>query len=212
MTHLPPAHADVHPSKRTHDAAELSPREWIQLHSDISAFIRRRIRDAADAEDVVQACVVRLYQSLLSLRSREQLRAWAYRSARHAVIDHYRTRARHCQEVFDEERMDVPAMPSDTSAAATLASCIPPSLLRLSVADRDTLARVDFGAQSQVAAAVALGVSVSGMKSRVQRARRRLKAVIEECCTVTLDRRGGIADIAPRAGACSCQPACGCAS
>jgi RNA polymerase sigma-70 factor, ECF subfamily len=36
-------------------------------------------------------------------------------------------------------------------------------------------------------------VSLSGMKSRVQRGRRELRAVLEACCRIDLDRRGGIA-------------------
>jgi len=45
---------------------------------------------------------------------------------------------------------------------------------------------------TQADAARHLGLSVSGMKSRVQRARHRLKATFEECCRIDVDRRGRI--------------------
>jgi hypothetical protein len=44
---------------------------------------------------------------------------------------------------------------------------------------------------------------LSGMKSRVQRARRQLKALMTECCHITIDRRGTPTDVQPR-GACAC--------
>ena len=47
---------------------------------------------------------------------------------------------------------------------------------------------------AQHEAAARLGLSVSGMKSRVQRGRRRLREMLEACCVVTLDRRRGVAD------------------
>jgi RNA polymerase sigma-70 factor (ECF subfamily) len=36
------------------------------------------------------------------------------------------------------------------------------------------------------------------MKSRVQRGRRQLKAVLEACCRIDLDNRGGIVAYQPR--------------
>ncbi len=38
------------------------------------------------------------------------------------------------------------------------------------------------------------GLSVSGMKSRVQRGRRQLRDMLDACCVIALDRRRGVAD------------------
>jgi RNA polymerase sigma-70 factor (ECF subfamily) len=46
---------------------------------------------------------------------------------------------------------------------------------------------------------------VSGMKSRVQRARRQLKDLLEQCCSVGLDRTGAVTSYRPTG-----QAACGC--
>jgi hypothetical protein len=47
----------------------------------------------------------------------------------------------------------------------------------------------DLEGVTQAEAARRAGVSVSGMKSRVQRARQQLRTIVEECCRVDLDRR-----------------------
>lgn len=57
---------------------------------------------------------------------------------------------------------------------------------------------------TQTAAAGKLGLSVSGMKSRVQRARQHLRTALDDCCRVALDRRGGVIDYEPRGGNCGC--------
>ena len=47
-------------------------------------------------------------------------------------------------------------------------------------------------------AAEMLGVSVSGMKSRVQRGRERIRRMFEECCEISVDCRGHVTDCTPR--------------
>jgi RNA polymerase sigma-70 factor (ECF subfamily) len=52
---------------------------------------------------------------------------------------------------------------------------------------------------SQKDAATMLGISVSGMKSRVQRGRQQLREALEECCSIALDVRGRVLSCEPRA-------------
>jgi predicted DNA-binding protein (UPF0251 family) len=54
---------------------------------------------------------------------------------------------------------------------------------------------------TQRAAAERAGISLTAMKARVQRARRRLKAALLECCQFALDARGGVIGCASRARA-----------
>ena len=42
------------------------------------------------------------------------------------------------------------------------------------------------------------GVSLSGAKSRIQRGRQNLEALIRSCCDIQLDRRGNIVDYTPK--------------
>ena len=60
----------------------------------------------------------------------------------------------------------------------------------------------EFEGLTQARAAAHLGLSTSGMKSRVQRARAQLKELLIACCQVDLDRRGDITSYTPRSGAC----------
>jgi RNA polymerase sigma-70 factor (ECF subfamily) len=55
-------------------------------------------------------------------------------------------------------------------------------------------------------------MSVSGVKSRVQRGREQLRKMVTDCCQIALDVRGAVIGCEPRAGGdgqsdCSCQPA-----
>jgi RNA polymerase sigma-70 factor, ECF subfamily len=83
-------------------------------------------------------------------------------------------------------------------------------LQELPPAARDALTRVDVEGETHQQAAAQLGLSVSGMKSRVQRARLQLKDLLQQCCSVGLDRTGAVASYRPTGPACGCgaTPSC----
>jgi len=58
-------------------------------------------------------------------------------------------------------------------------------------------------------AADQLGITVPGMKSRGQRARRQLRDLLTSCCQIELDTAGAIADYRPADSGddCGCSPA-----
>ncbi len=59
---------------------------------------------------------------------------------------------------------------------------------------RKAVILVELEGYTQVAAAPALGLSVSGTKSRVQRGRRELRHLLTGCCVVGTDHAGAIID------------------
>jgi RNA polymerase sigma-70 factor (ECF subfamily) len=179
---------------------------WTDTLDRLQNFVAARVDDGEVAADITHDVIVRSIASG-ALERVDNPAAWLYRSARNAVIDHYRTRRSHTSL----DGLDAWPAPDvdDTSNDATreLSRCLQPMLDQLSSAARDALVRVDVDGQTQLRAARQLGLSRSGMKSRVQRARRDLKNLLEQCCTVDIDRRGGIADYHPTASGCGCNAA-----
>jgi RNA polymerase sigma-70 factor (ECF subfamily) len=102
-----------------------------------------------------------------------------------------------------------PDTSGDLPNAATreLAQCLLPLLNDLPPAARDALTRVDLDGQTHQQAADQLGISLSGMKSRVQRARRQLRDLLTGCCQVYLDPAGAVSDYRPGGDGCGCSPA-----
>ena len=72
---------------------------------------------------------------------------------------------------------------------------------------REAILLTEYQGATQIAAAATTGLSVSGMKARVQRARRQLKRSLTDCCAVELDRRGAVISTHPQgAGRSGCGP------
>jgi RNA polymerase sigma-70 factor (ECF subfamily) len=69
---------------------------------------------------------------------------------------------------------------------------------------RSAVTLVDLDNRTHHAAAEVTGISTSGMKSRVQRGRKRLAALLQDCCAIETSATGSITDFTPHSGPCSC--------
>lgn len=186
---------------------------WQELDRDLRTFIARRVRNHADVDDLVQRVLLRIVQGLSTLRDTERLHAWVYRTARNVVVDYYRSKGSRREVTTTDAASAIaePPLPAasfdddDEAALRELAGCLAPMLRQLPPAHQEAIRLVDLEGATQRHAAEHAGVSLSGMKSRVQRGRQQLRDVLEACCRIDLDRRGGITAFAARhAGACTC--------
>ena len=178
---------------------------WADTLGRVRAFVAARVGDAELAADITNDVVVRSIASG-ALDRVDNPAAWLYRSARNAVIDHYRTR--HVHDRLDDTDAWPDPGPTDNQpneATRELARCLRPLLNELPPTARDALTRVDIHGQTHHQAADELGISVSGMKSRVQRARRQLRDLLTKCCVVELDPAGAVSDYHPPGEGCGCH-------
>jgi RNA polymerase sigma-70 factor, ECF subfamily len=179
---------------------------WDQTFERLRSFVAARVRDDEVAADIAQDVLVRSIAAG-ALQRVDNPTAWLYRSARNAVIDHYRTRHAHDPlDIVGELRPEpepVDDRPND--ATRDLARCLQPLVAQLPDIYREALDRVDLAGETHHDAAAQVGISTSGMKSRVQRARRQLKGLLTDCCAVQVDRLGTIASYEPSAGDCGCS-------
>jgi RNA polymerase sigma-70 factor, ECF subfamily len=70
---------------------------------------------------------------------------------------------------------------------------------------REALILTEYEGLTQRELAERLGLSLSGAKSRVQRAREKLKAMLLDCCHFEFDRLGKIIDYQPNCTCCTNQ-------
>lgn len=193
----------------TDSAAALQPTEqmWREMLPQLRRFVRRRIADPDRADDLVAEILLRIHQNVASLDDRELLPNWVFRIARNAVIDEYRRAGRSREQLtptFRDHLIEPFTDQDEPTAVRELSACLRPLLKGLSADQREALEMVDLAGMTQAAAAQQAGVSLSGMKSRVQRGRRRLAELLGQCCALTLDGRGVPIDYEP-------APGCGCA-
>jgi len=177
---------------------------WIELADKLRGFIRRRVSNNAEAEDILQDVFLKIVRRAEDLPEPSKLQGWIFVIARNAIIDHYRTR----KETFAAPE----TLAAETDTAPEEAEGLNVSLRRMigSLPEpyREAILLTAIEGMPQVALAKRLGLSVSGAKSRVQRGRQMLKKMLLDCCQFEFDRRGGINECRPRGNDCpECGPA-----
>lgn len=179
---------------------------WAAFGDRLRAFIGKRVKDENDVQDVLQDVFAKIHAGLGSLREGEKLEAWLFQVARHALLDHFRRRSgkRRAAGLPKELSEEIPA----ADVSAEVASCLEPMMSLIPEADREALRLTDVEGVSQKDLAERLGLSLTGARSRVQRARARLKDAVLECCHIEMDRRGNAIDYT-RKKKDGCGP-CGC--
>jgi RNA polymerase sigma-70 factor (ECF subfamily) len=115
-------------------------------------------------------------------------------------------------EVYQSSSTMTTASEDSGQLRTELAGCLRPMIERLFGEYRQAVILIDLEGLTQQEAAAQLGLSLSGMKSRIQRGRRQLKGMLEACCTIELDQRRGVADYDVRNqqnNSCRDRPDCG---
>jgi RNA polymerase sigma-70 factor, ECF subfamily len=172
---------------------------WQNLEAKLRPFVARRVRAEVDVDDIVQDVFLRMQRGLGALRDEERFGPWVYRVARSAVVDHQRRAAKHLV-VDPDEAADVAADIEDDDGAVEreLASYLAPFVAMLPSPYREALTLTELEGLTQKQAAEMLAISLSGMKSRVQRGRQQLRRALEDCCHIALDVRGRVVSCEPR--------------
>lgn len=183
---------------------------WAEFAAPIRAFVGRRVPPGVDPEDVLQEIFLRVLRHLPTVAMVERADSWIFRIARTALIDAQRAQRRRDGRASGVDP-DALAQPDDSAAEPTamreLAPCLTPFVERLDEPYRSALEMTGVQGFTQQEAARMAGISVSGMKSRVQRARTKLRSMMLRCCEVELDTRGIVIDYVVRdTTVCGAEP------
>jgi RNA polymerase sigma-70 factor, ECF subfamily len=175
---------------------------WENFHEPLEKFIARRVANPHDAEDLLQEVFVKISLKLDTLMDQEKIHAWIYQIARNVIIDYYRSGKTFAELPEDlaegEDGVLGPSAEGEGQAGAggnanaEMAGCLTTMVQQLPEKYREAILLTEFENLTQKALAERLGLSVSGAKSRVQRARKLLKDMMLDCCRLEFDRCGNI--------------------
>lgn len=171
---------------------------WNEFGSGLFGFIKGRVNNHENAEDIFQDVFIKIHQKTGQLKEEDKLSSWVYQITRNAIIDFYRKNKLPVSDALvedidpeDEENLNPQFM-----------NCMRPLVNELSPKYRDALNKTVFGAMSQKDYAKELGLSYTAAKSRVQRAKKKLKELFTDCCNIVTDSYGNI--ISSRLKECTC--------
>ncbi len=174
---------------------------WDESRKRLRSFIAKRVRNDADADDILQDVFVKIHQRIGELRDPDKIYPWVFQTTRNAISDHYRDN-RVDLSVLDEGAEDFAFEPDDASVEEQVLSWLEPMIRELPGKYRDALMLADIKGLTQKEVSEKLGISVSGAKSRVQRGREKLKDILLNCCMLEFGRSGKIVEYRQQTDEC----------
>lgn len=168
-------------------------RAWRDHEAELLGYLRRRLPEPHTAEDLLQDIFVKALGQGKRFCSLENARAWLFRVTRNALADHLRLAREQVElpeDLIEETELSAPI--------ESLADCLPRALSELSADDREAITLCDLEGLTQEEFARHKGLTLPGAKSRVQRARKRLRQHLTEACQVRFDKAGQVCCFVPR--------------
>ncbi|GER89508.1 RNA polymerase sigma factor SigZ [Dictyobacter vulcani] len=188
--------------------ATITEQAWDAFHAPLYHFIRRRVADEDTAEDLLQEVFLKIHQRGEHLRDARRLESWIYQITRNLIIDYYRSRHQSMASLDAAAELEFPEELPDNDIVSELFPCVRAMVLALPEQDRQALILTEYQGLTQKELGERLGLSFSGAKSRVQRAREKLKQELLACCHFELDRRGHILNYQSRCDCCEQATCC----
>jgi RNA polymerase sigma-70 factor, ECF subfamily len=166
---------------------------WRQHERELRGYLRHRLGDPIAAEDLLQDIFIKALTQGQRFCALDNARAWLFTVTRNALADLLRL-AHDTVELPDDLHHET----EEPVAVDNLAQCLPRALAEISAADRDAIAHCDLHGMPQEDYAKLKGLTLAAAKSRVQRARKRLRRHLTTACQVSFDDSGKVGGFVPR--------------
>jgi RNA polymerase sigma-70 factor (ECF subfamily) len=167
------------------------------FYKNLLAFVSSRVKNPQDAEDIVQDVFVKAQLKSYQLKEAEKFTAWMFTMTRNSIMDFYREK----KKAIESERLTETEEYNEFNDC--VAACLTQLMSQLPSPYREALELAEKEHIPQKELAVRLGISYSGAKSRVQRARQMLKEKMEAPYDIKTDGYGNVL-------VCEDRKPCGC--
>jgi RNA polymerase sigma-70 factor (ECF subfamily) len=171
------------------------------LRKPLLAFIERAIHDKFRAEDILHDVFVRAQEHLSKVQDATRIESWMYQIARNLIADEYRHRK---PESPLSEELDIAEQDEETPIEQ-LAPSVRDFVEKIPEPYKTAIILADLEKLPQQEIAQRMKLSCSGAKSRIQRARKMLKALYLECCAFEQNQHGMVLSYEPKNIPCQCE-------
>jgi RNA polymerase sigma-70 factor (ECF subfamily) len=165
---------------------------WNDFSKPLKGFIINHINNTQDVDDILQNVFYKIHNNISSLKDSDKIYAWVYKIAKNTITDFYR--AQKYESYFTElpEEIIIDTQ-HEITANDEIAQCLK-AIYYLPEKYKCAIILTEFQNLTQKELGSKMGLSLSGAKSRVQRARAKLKEMLLDCCSLEFDHFGNVID------------------
>lgn len=174
---------------------------WEEFSKPLKNYIKKHVNNEQDVDDILQNVFCKIYIGMNSLKDTEKIHAWVYTITRNTITDFYRAQR------YEKSNIELyEGILKETDCESTtnneIAQCIKSMINYLPESYKQAILLTDFQHLTQRELGERMGLSISGAKSRVQRARAKLKGMLMSCCLIEFDHFGNVIDYKHKSNDC----------
>lgn len=168
---------------------------WLKFENQLRAFIMSKVHDESITSDILQELFIRIHANIGKLNDQTKIQSWIFQICRNLINDHFRSLEREQRPISAIEESEVEEINHDFMSETIedmikMMNNLPPEYCEaLCLTELEGLSQKDYAEK--------IGISYSGAKSRVQRARKILKDMLMNCCHYEFDKYGTVIGIHP---------------
>lgn len=158
----------------------------VESYERVRNYLQKRFSSPSDAEEVLQAFVLRALERSSDIRDADSVRGWLSKVLATTVADfHRRTSKNKTREVpLPAELSDRVAVDQDAELESAICECLYAHLPLLKMEHAEVIRRIDLAGEPRETVAADLGVTVNNLTVRLFRARQALKDRLEDKCVI----------------------------
>lgn len=158
----------------------------------VRKFIFALVKDEWAADDLIQETFIRVQKNLSRLKEESKLSSWIFRIAYNLCQDHFRKisqSSKREQDPAEERQFLTEPLFQKEFEQHQMGECVQDKIRLLPESYQAVLVLFDLMEFSHQEIAEILEISVENVKVRLHRARKKLKAILEEECRFEIDER-----------------------
>lgn len=175
---------------------------WKDFNIKLKGFILVRVKNEDVANDILQEVFLKVHLNISKLKDTTKLTSWVYQITRNSITDYYR-KSKPTEEVNEELSNDTEFEHNYNEIFQNDIRCYIDELPEMY---KEALILTQYKGMSQIQLADHLGISYSGAKTRVQRAKEKLREMFTDCCEIESDSFGNIVNYYKKPRCCGSSP------
>lgn len=165
---------------------------WNENEQALKNWLMKKTASPDLAQDLLQDLFLKALQNKERFCTLKHAKSWLFTMAKNTLIDSYRKtklggKAEYIETIDEQQHLPI----------VNLQGCLLRVLSEISVDDRDIIEQCDIQGLPQIEYGQSRGLSLTATKSRIQRARKKLREQMILSCKVEFDQQG-VTSFTPR--------------
>ena len=165
---------------------------WNNFDKQLSTLICRKANHEDHCHDILQDVYIKVIENIDKIGKARNTKSYLLKMADNAVTDYYRKKVNKSHSDITENILATDESELNDTSLQLADCCLRPMIESLDPVYKEALLLTELEGLTQKQYAEKVGITYTNAKTRVQRARRKLKDVILGCCAYKFDKYGNI--------------------